>query len=331
MYPSLTKIRSFIAVAEHGSFRRASEEMLLSQPALSTHIRDLEAELGVVLLSRTTRSVRLTAAGAHFLISAKRLVSELRTVVMELKDQAMLQRGRVTVACLPSFASATLPAVLARFSRHYPGVHVEVLDEVVDIVHERVLSGQADVGIGPQPQKQDLEFFPMIEDHFRVVFPGNHAFAGRKSVKLAEVVQHPFLTIASHKNVRNVLDRALQQAGLVLEPKYIFRHHFTLGGMVEAGLGITVLPSIAMSILGHPGLMSARLVAPEISRAFGVLRRRNDTLSPAAAAFVDELWAVLQTAAPGRKSIVMARPAATMSAPPAQRVKSDARSRVTVR
>ena len=107
MYPSLTKIRSFIAVAEHASFRRASEDMLLSQPALSTHIRDLEAELGVTLLSRTTRSVRLTSAGEHFLIRVKRVVSELQSAVLELKDQATLRRGRVTIACLPTIASSS--------------------------------------------------------------------------------------------------------------------------------------------------------------------------------------------------------------------------------
>jgi DNA-binding transcriptional LysR family regulator len=295
MYPSLTKIRSFISVAEHASFRRASEDMLLSQPALSTHIRHLEAELGVVLLSRTTRSVRLTPAGEQFLIRAKRAVSELQSAVLELKDQATLRRGRVTVACLPTIASSSLPAVLVAFARRHPGVHVEVLDEVADVLYQRVASGQADVGIGPaQSRKQDLEFISMVDDHFRAVFPSDHMFAGRKTVKLAEMVKHPFLTLASHTNVRSILERAFREAGFELDPKYEFCHHYTLGGMVEAGLGITALPSMSLSILGHPRLMNARIVEPKVTRVIGVLRRRNDALSPAAAAFLSAVWEVFR-------------------------------------
>ncbi len=309
MYPSLNKIRSFISVAEHSSFRRASEELLLSQPALSTHVRDLEAELGVVLLSRTTRSIRLTAAGEHFLIRAKRIVSELQSVMLELKDQAELRRGRVTIACLPTIASSSLPAVLATFARHHPGVHVEVLDEVADVLYQRVLSGEADVGIGPaQPHKQDLEFIAMVDDHFRAVFPSDHAFAGRKTVKLAELVKHPFLTLASHTNVRSILDRAFEDSGHVVDPKYVFCHHYTLGGMVEAGLGITALPSMSLSILGHPRLMSARIVEPQVTRVIGVLRRRNDVLSPAATAFLAAVWEVFRKVSPRRKQITMSMP-----------------------
>jgi DNA-binding transcriptional LysR family regulator len=305
MYPSLTKIRSFIAVAEHASFRRAAEDMLLSQPALSTHVRDLEAELGVALLSRTTRSVRLTSAGEHFLIRAKRVVSELQSVMLELKDQAALRRGRVTIACLPTIASSSLPAVLAAFARRHPGVHVEVLDEVADVLYQRVLSGQADVGIGPeQPRKKDLKFTAMVDDHFRAVFRSDHAFAGRKTVKLAELVKHPFLTLASHTNVRSILDRAFQDAGFELDPKYVFCHHYTLGGMVEAGLGITALPSMSLSILGHPRLMSARVVEPQVTRVIGVLRRPNDTLSPAATAFLAAVWEVFRKVAPPWNQVV---------------------------
>jgi DNA-binding transcriptional LysR family regulator len=313
MYPSLTKIRSFIAVAEHSSFRRASEELLLSQPALSTHVSDLESELGVILLSRTTRSIRLTAAGEHFLIRAKRIVSELHSVMLELKDQAQLRRGRVTIACLPTIASSSLPAVLATFARNHPGVHVEVLDEVADVLYQRVLSGQADVGIGPaQPHKQDLEFLAMVDDHFRAVFPSDHAFAGRKTIKLAELVKYPFLTLASHTNVRSILDRAFQDSGHAVDPKYVFCHHYTLGGMVEAGLGITALPSMSLSILGHPRLMSARIVDPQVTRTIGVLRRHNDTLSPAATAFLAAVWEVFRKVSPRRKQ-------SSVSPPPGKR------------
>jgi DNA-binding transcriptional LysR family regulator len=85
--------------------------------------------------------------------------------------------------------------------------------------------------------------------------------------------------------------------------------HYTLGGMVEAGLGITALPSMSLSILGHPRLMSARIVEPQVTRVIGVLRRRNDTLSPAATAFLAAVWEVFRKVSPRRKQ-------ATASPPP---------------
>jgi LysR family transcriptional regulator, carnitine catabolism transcriptional activator len=301
MYLNLAKIRSFIAVAEHASFRRASEDLRLSQPALSTHVRDLEIELGVALLSRTTRSVRLTAAGEHFLIRAKRAISELQSVVLDLRDEVALRRGRVTIACLPTIASSSLPSVLAAFSRQHPGVHVEVLDEVADSLYQRVVNREADLGIGPAPpRKQDIEFTPIVDDHFRAVFPSDHAFARRKTVRLAELTKYPFLTLAPHTNVRSILERAFADSGFPLDPIHVFCHHYTLGGMVEAGLGITALPSMSLSILGHPRLMSARIVEPEVIRVIGVLRRRRDELSPAAAAFLNAVWEAFSKIPPNR-------------------------------
>jgi DNA-binding transcriptional LysR family regulator len=87
----------------------------------------------------------------------------------------------------------------------------------------------------------------------------------------------------------------------VVDPNYVFCHHYTLGGMVEAGLGITALPSMSLSILGHPRLMSARIVEPQVTRVIGVLRRRNDTLSPAATAFLAAVWEVFRKVSPRRK------------------------------
>ena len=106
IYPSLTKLRSFVAVATHRSFRKASTQMNLSQPALSAHIRDLEEGLGCSLFHRTTRSVRLTSEGERLLGRVRQALYEIDTGLAELRDHVTLRRGRVMVACLPTFASS---------------------------------------------------------------------------------------------------------------------------------------------------------------------------------------------------------------------------------
>src|SRR5690242_19963988 len=102
MVPNLTRLRSFIAVAQERQFRRAAERIGLSQPALSAHIRELEQDLGVALFSRTTRSVRLTAEGESFLHRAQRALDDLSAAVLELRERAELKRGRVAIAATPT-------------------------------------------------------------------------------------------------------------------------------------------------------------------------------------------------------------------------------------
>ena len=287
MYPNINKMRSFIAVAEHGSFRKAAEALNLSQPALSAHVRDLEDGIGVSLLSRTTRSVRLTREGEHFLVRSKRALYEIQSAVRELQDEAALRRGRITVACVPTIASSMLPHALARLAERYPEIRVHILDEVAESLYQRLLNRDADLGIGPAPPRSsDITFETLTNDHFIAVYPRKHALAKRKTVTLEDLARFPFLALAPRTNVRTILDRAFAEAGHALDPVYEVSHHYTLGGMVEAGLGVTALPSMSLSMIGHPLLESARIVEPEITRDIGLLRRRDEAATPAAREFL---------------------------------------------
>lgn len=301
IYPSIIKIRSFIAVAEHASFRKASEMLHLSQSAVSGHVGDLEALLGVPLLRRTTRSVRVTREGEYFLNRAKRALSELESVSLDLREEAVLRRGRVTVACIPTIASSILLTVLAVFSQRYAGIKVRVLDEMSTACADRVLSLEADFGIGPRPPENlELGFDTLVRDHFIAVFPNSHELAARTTVRIKDLAKYPLLVMAPHTNVnvRKVLDDAFAAIGQTLDPAYEPCHHYTLGAMVEAGLGVTALPSMSLSLLGHPRLKSARIVDPEIHREIGILRRRDTTFSPAAVEFLKTTRAAFAASTP---------------------------------
>ena len=299
IYPSITKIRSFIAVAEQASFRKASETLHLSQSAISTHIRELEALFGVPLISRTTRSVRVTREGQHFLIRAKRALSELESVALELRDEAALRRGTVTVSCVTTIASSILPKVLAVFTQRYLGVKVRIVEEVSASISKRVLGLEADFGIGPRPPKNlDLSFDTLARDHFIAVFPHTHELAGRTSIRIKDLIKYPFVTLTPHTNVRDILDHVLGDMGQALEPAYELRNHYTLGAMVEAGLGVSAIPSMSLSLVGHPQLRSAQIINPKIYREIGIVRRRDNVLSPAAAEFLETTRSVFANFAP---------------------------------
>ena len=143
-----------------------------------------------------------------------------------------------------------------------------------------------DFGIGPNSKdRSDFVFRPIVEDPYVAVVATNHPWVGRKSVSLRELASAPFLAMLPGSNVRTTLEDALRAQGLTIEPIHEVLHHYTLGGMVEAGLGVTALPSMAVSLLSQPLLRSVP-IRPVISRVIGVLMLRGKHLSPAANALV---------------------------------------------
>lgn len=290
IYPTLGKIRTFAAVAAQGSFRKASEQLHLSQPALSTHIRDLEQTLGILLFHRTTRSVRLTPEGARFLVHARRALEEIESGIVELRDQAMLQRGRVIIACVPSAACDMLPKVLNSFTKRHPGIQIQVLDGYAETLAQRVVNREADIGLGPFVEhNDDLKFIHVKRDPFIAVFPQNHPLAAYASVQLRELSKFPLLTLAPGTNVRAIVEQAFAKQEMQFRPALEVLHHHTLGGMVEAGIGITILPLTAFAMLGHPQLKTAAIVNPSLSRDVGIMHRRDHAPAPAVKAFLQAL------------------------------------------
>lgn len=294
IYPPINKLRTFVAVAHHRSFRKAAEQIHLTQPALSAHIRDLEQTLQVPLFHRTTRSVILTVEGERLLISAQRALDELEAGLVELRDQAALLRGRVVITCLPTIAYRVLPKVIASFAKKYPDIDIRVFDELNAPLLQRVLSREADFGIGPCPDRdEDLQFTPLLSDPFMAVVPHGHPLASRSTIRLKALAKYPILTFARGTNVRNQIENAFERKGLTLNPAYETFHRATLSGLAEAGLGVAILPAMVHSMMDNGSLTTVRIIDPEIAREFGIIQRRDQAHRPAANAFLSNIQKTL--------------------------------------
>ena len=285
MHVNLNKIRSFIVVAETLSFRIASERLKLSQPAVSNHIRDLEAALGLSLFKRTTRSVALSPEGESFFIRARRALANLDDVVNDIIEQRAPRRGRVNFGCVPPLAHSFMPGALSRFYKLYPNVKVQVFDEFADRLYKRTLDYEVDFMVGPAaPSQIELEFNYLKNDRYVAIMPAGHRLADRKSVRLADLTSHPFILLTMPDNVRIILERAFAAAGQEFVPAYNATNYFTIGGMIEAGLGITALPNMIVPAMMSPSLRCVPIARPSITRKIGILRRKNEPLTPAAQA-----------------------------------------------
>lgn len=285
----LRQVSTFVCLAETQSFRRAAERLRLSQPAVSAHIRELERQVGVALVHRTTRHVSLTAEGKAFAVRARRALEELAMASEDLRELAAVHRGRVVVACIVPLMATVVPKVIQRINHLHPGLEIEIRDVLSGQLDQLIVRGEADFAIGPRPVGTNLTFTRLERDYFVAALPLDHPLAGRGSINLRELTAYPLITTIRNANGRVVLDRAIDQLRLTLRPQFEFVHHFSVGKMVEAGLGVTVLPRSSVPSLASRGIVTVDIKSPRIFRDLGVIARREYRFSPAAQAFVTVL------------------------------------------
>lgn len=282
----LNDLKAFRAVVEQGSFRRAADTVRITQSALSRRIDKLETALGVKLLERTTRKVALTNVGRAFLPQVERLLDDLDLALLSVGDGGALRTGTLTIACVPSAAYYFMPHAIRAFHGQYPKVRISLLDASANEVSAAVASGEADFGVSFTGNlAPEIEFSPLLEERYVIACRQDHLLARQAVVTWAEAYSHDYITLGKASGNRLVLDRAL--AGMPLEKQSICeaQHVTTLLGLIEAGLGIAAVPSIAMPMGAHPILAQVALVEPQVTRQMGVLKRRGRTLTPAALEF----------------------------------------------
>jgi DNA-binding transcriptional LysR family regulator len=284
----LNDLLAFRAVAELSNFRKAAESVHLSQPAFSRRIDKLEQALGVQLLERTTRRVMLTAVGRDFERKVRQLLDELDSTLLGIRGVAATRMGEVTVACVPSTVYYYLSQVIRRYHEVCPKVRVKVFDAGANDVLAAVSRGEADFGIDfIGAQEGELEFRSLVEERFVAACRRDHPLARHRRVSWAELASFDYISVSRRSGNRVLLDQAL--AGVHGRPQSIYEteHVTTMLGLVEAGLGVAAVPSMAMPGPDHPLLVSVPLVDPVVTRKVGLIRRRGRSLSPAAQQLYD--------------------------------------------
>ncbi|MCB8888667.1 LysR family transcriptional regulator [Vreelandella malpeensis] len=288
MTTSIKQLRVFVAVAQSQSFAEASERIHLSQPAISIALRKLEENVGGALFARTGRQLTLTPEGDAFLPIALRLLGDWNEAFEDLSEQFSKQRGKVTVAALPTLAAGLFPKVVKRFHERYPRINLSLHDVLADQVDHLVREGRADFGLSVSPRGgDDLLFEPILVDRYVVVFPTGHPFEGHESVEWAALGDDPFIGINRLSSSRQDIDQTMERVGVKLDILCDASQIATVGRMVAAGLGISVLPSLSFRQIAADGIAYRPLMAPDIPRELGVVLSRRHPLSSAARTLYD--------------------------------------------
>jgi len=287
---TLKQIRAFLAVAQSLSFAVAGERLHLSQSALSLTIKALEEGLGGRLFSRNTRNVALTPEGESLLPLARRLVADWENAEDEMRQRFTLQRGRVTLAAMPSFAGNLLPPILKTFRARFPNVNVTVNDVINEQVLEMVRDRHVELGVAFEPmQSSSLAFTPLYLDRFVAVVPLDSPLAKLGEIRWQMLLEQPFITLQRPSTVRVMLEEHLQARGMKLPVEFESHQLATVGRMVASGLGVSAVPALCVGQMHELGARCITLSDPVIERAIGVLTKPGYELSAAAQAMFDTL------------------------------------------
>jgi len=283
-------VQAFIAINDQGSFSRAAASLNITQTALSRRLQNLEGQLGVKLLERTTRTLSLTAIGRDFLPRAKRLLDELALALLEIRETGKSLRGDVTIACVPTVGVQFLPSVVQQYSAQHPANRIRILDHASFDVAAAVLRREAEFGIGMQGlHPPSLSSVPLLADRYVLACRAGHALAHHKKVAWKQLEAHTLILPGQASGNRSLVDRALQRHPLKLASFYEVQHSSTALGMANEGVGVAVVPALAMHAGAYPQLLSIALVEPVVSRTLVLLTRTHAQLTPAAQALYDAI------------------------------------------
>jgi LysR family transcriptional regulator, carnitine catabolism transcriptional activator len=287
---TIRQLEILVAAADAGTFSAAAARLGISQPALSETIRRLEGETGLRLFDRTTRSLALTADGRHAVAVAREVVRDFQASLGSIVDRSKGRRGRVTLAALPSIACAVLPEAVRGFRKEFPGVVVGVHD----VLHERavafVADGQADIALTTGPGRLDgLLFEELGSDELLLVCGKSHPLARAKDIGWRDLAAYPFVAMARTSSVRRLTDAAFINSGITLDPAYEVEQIPSAAALVQAGLGITALPSLTLAMFKGQGLVTRALRRPTMRRPMGFIRLARRTPAEPVLALVRHL------------------------------------------
>lgn len=287
---SLKQVRAFVQVALCSNYAEAAEQMHLSQPALSIAVRNLEQIIGGQLFSRTTRKVQLTPEGVEFLPVAKRLLQDWEEACLDLNNLFSLQKGKLALAVMPSFANTLLPQVLLDFHHSFPNLSISVQDVVMESAMSAVLASRAELGIIFESDSLDgLEFLPLFENDFVMICPPEHPLSGEKEVSWKQVAKFAFVAMNWGSTLRRWIDEACNQKDLSLNITAEAGQLVTLGEFVAVGLGVSVVPALCQQQMESKGLICVPLINSGLIKKVGIIRRHRGTMSVAANKFIDML------------------------------------------
>ena len=296
---NLRHLRYFVSIVDHGSMLKASESLFVAQSALSQHIRNLEAELGVQLLLRTGRGVVPTDAGQELLTRARAILAQVADAQRALREQSSTPQGNVSLGLPPTVSALLVVPLIVRMQQALPMVKLRVIEGMSGYVLDWLQAGQIDLGLlyGIQRAPGIVATELYREALWLVSPPTSTDHEG--SVAFASLEGHPLILPGRQHGLRDMIDRLAREHRLSLNVQVEVDALSQMKSLVRHGIGHTVLPWHAVREDVERGeLRATPIIEPVIERTIYVAQASERPASPAATATIRAISECMRELAP---------------------------------
>ncbi|MEG0385933.1 MAG: LysR family transcriptional regulator [Solibacillus sp.] len=235
----------FKTVAQYENMSRAAEQLHITQPALSKSIAQLEASLGTQLFERRGRTIRLNRYGRFFLERTEQLLRDYDKAREDLQNIVSPGYGEVAIGFMHTLGLKVIPALMNDIRTVYPNMKFQLTQSNSGVLLEKLEDGQLDVClISSLDYKSYIYWEKLWEEELFLIVPKNDVLSKKEFIKVDEFAHRPFITIKKGNSLRNSVDELFQQEGFPLNVAFEGEEVHTLAGLVESGLGVSLIPSI---------------------------------------------------------------------------------------
>ncbi|MFJ5717552.1 LysR family transcriptional regulator [Neobacillus sp. NPDC093127] len=287
---NIEQLKYVMAIVKHQHLTNASYEVSISQSSLSKYLIKLEKELGgVQLFDRTTRTVKLTAAGQEFAKYAGRILNEYDYMLNEMRAYTAGEKGVLSIGTIPVYSSRGLISLFSSFQKKYPEIQLEITEKMSSGLIELLKKAELDMAFIALPGNFDkletLSAYPMIEDEVVLITQKLHPFANRESISLSEVKNEPFILMNQASTLFQICMEACKRAGFTPDITHESSQIDIIVGLVAEGLGVSLLTSKEADYFSKANISLIRLEKP-INHTTALVISNRITKSNAMKAFI---------------------------------------------
>ena len=294
---NIRQLEYFLETARQQSFSKAAAILHVSQPAISEMIKNLEDELGVILLHRNAKKLELTDAGETVRKQAEQIVTLFNNLPGSLQSPSPLQKGKIRIGIPPITASTIFPRLLGEFKRRHPNIDLHLYEFGSKKIRHAVNEGALDLGVVCSlPDRGDhLEVLPFIDDPLQVIMHPAHPLASQTELPFAALKNEGFVMYSEDFSLHDQILARCKLAGFqpIILCETSQREFMTQ--MVAAGLGVALLPKQICRQLDPSSIVSISLAEPQIMLHLAVIWRKDRSMSVATRRWLDYISTSVQT------------------------------------
>ncbi|MEK8126338.1 LysR family transcriptional regulator [Paenibacillus filicis] len=281
------QLQYFVKVARKQHVTQAAEELHVAQSAVSRQIHQLEEELGVQLFVQKGRNLQLTSVGKLFLCRVEGILTDLERAVSEVHEFMDPEQGEIRIGFPHSLGIYLLPTVVARFRESHPKVKFKLRQGTFNSLIRDVMKGEIDLSfISPFPEKHShVSGELLLQEELYAILPPGHALAGQEGIRLEQLRDESFVMFSEEYSLRNIVLEACTEAGFNPHIGFEGEETDTIRGLVAAGMGVSLLPEMALTEISQLQPMKVKVTDPRVTRSVGLIQRSGDKLPLVAEGF----------------------------------------------